>query len=89
MNIATLLPGSHTDGPPAGAGRRRLDGADWRRDGRPAPFLGGDELADELGIEPGPELGKVIKELEAARYAGEIESAGEAVSHARGFLAEQ
>ena len=62
---------------------------DWRRDGRPAPFLGGDELADELGIEPGPELGKVIKELEAARYAGEIESAGEAVSHARGFLAEQ
>ncbi|MGN6202708.1 MAG: HD domain-containing protein, partial [Solirubrobacterales bacterium] len=32
---------------------------DWRRDGPPAPLLRGDELAAEVGIEPGPELGEL------------------------------
>jgi len=45
---------------------------DWRREGPPQPLLRGDEVAAELGIEPGPELGSALAELEAAQYAGEI-----------------
>jgi len=56
---------------------------DWRRDGPPAPLLGGDELAAELGIPEGPELGELLAELEAAQYAGEVGSRGDAVEHAR------
>jgi hypothetical protein len=56
---------------------------DWRRDGPPAPLLRGDELAAELGIEEGPELGELLAELEAAQYAGEVATRGEAVERAR------
>jgi putative nucleotidyltransferase with HDIG domain len=56
---------------------------DWRRDGPPAPLLRGDELAAELGIEPGPELGELIAELEAAQYAGEVSTRAQAVERAR------
>jgi putative nucleotidyltransferase with HDIG domain len=56
---------------------------DWRRDGPPAPLLRGDELAAELGIEPGPELGSLLSELEAARYAGEVHDRAGALEHAR------
>lgn len=59
---------------------------DWDRNGPPAQFLPGNELAEALGIEPGPELGNLMKELAAARFAGEIEDATEAVEHARAFL---
>ena len=41
------------------------------------------ELAREAGIEPGPELGRVLEELQEAVYAGEIESREEAVALAR------
>ena len=60
---------------------------DWRREGPPRPLLGGDELADELGIEPGPLLGEIIDELEAAQYAGEVSSREDAVHHGREELA--
>jgi poly(A) polymerase len=56
---------------------------DWRRDGPPAPLLRGDELASELGIEPGPELGGLLSELEAAQYAGEVRDRAGALEHAR------
>jgi poly(A) polymerase len=56
---------------------------DWRRDGPPAPLLRGDELAAELGIEPGPQLGELMSELEAAQYAGEVGDRSAAVKHAR------
>jgi putative nucleotidyltransferase with HDIG domain len=56
---------------------------DWRRDGPPAPFLRGDELAAELGIEEGPGLGAILAELEAAQYAGEVSTRAEAVEFAR------
>ena len=62
------------------------DGLEWRRTGPPAPFLPGNELAAELDIEPGPDLGRVIDALAEARYAGEIDSASEAVEFARRFL---
>lgn len=56
---------------------------DWRRDGPPAPLLRGDQLAAELGIEAGPELGELLAELEAAQYAGEVTNRAEAVERAR------
>ena len=59
---------------------------DWHRDGPPAPPLRGDELARALGIEPGPRLGEVLAELEAATYAGEVSDREGAVEHARNWL---
>jgi poly(A) polymerase len=56
---------------------------DWRRDGPPQPLLRGDELAAELGLEQGPELGELLAELEAAQYAGEVLTRAEAIAHAR------
>jgi poly(A) polymerase len=56
---------------------------DWHRDGPPQPPLSGDELAAELGIEPGPKLGRLLEELRAATYAGEISTRAEAVDLAR------
>ncbi|HMB55422.1 MAG TPA: HDIG domain-containing protein [Thermoanaerobaculia bacterium] len=56
---------------------------DWRREGPPRPLLRGDELAAELGVEEGPELGDLLAELEAAQYAGEIETREAALERAR------
>jgi putative nucleotidyltransferase with HDIG domain len=56
---------------------------DWHRDGPPAPLLRGGELAAELGIAPGPELGDLLAELEAAQYAGEVSTREEALERAR------
>jgi putative nucleotidyltransferase with HDIG domain len=59
---------------------------DWRRTGPPRPLLRGDELAAKLGIEAGPELGRVVAELEAAQYAGEVGDRDAAIEHARNWL---
>jgi putative nucleotidyltransferase with HDIG domain len=56
---------------------------EWRRTGPPKLPIRGDELAREAGIEPGPELGRVIEELREAAYAGEIEAKGDAIELAR------
>lgn len=56
---------------------------DWRRDGPPKPLLRGDELAAELDLAAGPEVGELLAELEAAQYAGEISTRAEAVERAR------
>jgi poly(A) polymerase len=56
---------------------------DWHRQGPPEPLLRGDELAAELGIAPGPELGDLLAEIEAAQYAGEVGTREEAVDRAR------
>ena len=56
---------------------------DWRRDGPPRPLLRGDELAAEMGIDEGPELGTLLAELEGAQYAGEVRTREEAIEHAR------
>jgi poly(A) polymerase len=58
-------------------------GLDWRREGPPRPLLRGDEVAAELGIEPGPELGSAMAELEAAQYAGEVTDRAGAIAHLR------
>jgi poly(A) polymerase len=54
-------------------------GLDWRRQGPPAPLLRGDEMAAQLGISAGPEVGELLAELEAAQYAGEVTTADEAL----------
>lgn len=56
---------------------------EWRRQGPPRAPLRGDELAAELGIDPGPDLGRLLAELEEASYAGEVTSADQAVEYAR------
>jgi poly(A) polymerase len=56
---------------------------DWHRQGPPEPLLRGDELAAELGIAPGPELGDLLAEIEAAQYAGEVSTREEALERAR------
>jgi len=59
------------------------DALDWRRDGPPAPLLRGDELAAELGMPEGPEVGELLAELEAAQYAGEVTTREQALERAR------
>jgi len=58
-------------------------GLDWRREGPPEPLLRGDEVAAELGIQPSPELGSALAELEAAQYAGEVTDRAGAIEHLR------
>ena len=63
-------------------------GLEWHSTGPPELPLAGDLLASELGIEPGPELGRVIEELREDVYAGDVGSASDAVElgmkHLRG-----
>jgi poly(A) polymerase len=58
----------------------------WRRN-PPRPPLRGDELAGLLGLRPGPELGRVLGELEEASFAGEIAGREDAIAYARERLA--
>jgi putative nucleotidyltransferase with HDIG domain len=60
---------------------------DWHEQAQPAPLVRGDELAGQLGIAPGPELGRVLEEIAQARFAGEISTPEQAVAHARATLA--
>ena len=56
--------------------------------GRAEPLIRGDDLARELGIVPGPQLGELLAQLEEDRYAGEIATREEAIdSRALGGLA--
>jgi poly(A) polymerase len=59
------------------------DALAWHRDGPPRPPVSGDDLARELGIEPGPELGRVLEDLRAETFTGEISSRAEAIERAR------
>ena len=52
----------------------------------PPPLVRGDELARELGIEPGPRLGALLEAIAEARYAGEVATPEEAVALARDLL---
>jgi putative nucleotidyltransferase with HDIG domain len=58
----------------------------WRAGGPPRPLLRGDELAAELGIPAGPEVGRLLAELEAAQFAGEVATRDDAVRRARALL---
>jgi putative nucleotidyltransferase with HDIG domain len=56
---------------------------DWREHGPPRVPIRGDELAGELGIEPGPELGRLLGELEEAAYVGDADTREQAIALAR------
>ena len=55
----------------------------WRRDGPPRPAVRGDELARELGIPVGPEIGALLERLTEAAFTGEARSREEALALAR------
>ncbi|MEP6953399.1 MAG: HD domain-containing protein [Solirubrobacteraceae bacterium] len=67
--------------------RQLLAAALDRRDaGSEAPLVRGDELAAEVGIAPGPQLGVLLAAIAEARYAGEVGTRAEAISLARAAL---
>lgn len=57
-----------------------------RKAPRPVPLVRGDELARELGLRPGPELGALLAQLEEDRFAGAIATREDAVRRARELL---
>jgi poly(A) polymerase len=69
------------------AGEMLGEALQWVAD-PPRPPIRGDEVARELGVSPGPELGRILAELEEASFAEEISSRQEAIELARGLLRE-
>jgi putative nucleotidyltransferase with HDIG domain len=57
----------------------------WEAD-PPRPPLRGDELARALGIRPGPVVGGLLAELQAARFSGEVATPEEAIARARQLI---
>jgi putative nucleotidyltransferase with HDIG domain len=55
---------------------------DWRAH-PPVPPLRGEELMDELQLTPGPEVGKLLRIVEEAAFAGEANTREEALAVAR------
>ncbi|MGH2914057.1 MAG: HD domain-containing protein [Solirubrobacteraceae bacterium] len=62
------------------------EGLHWLAD-PPRPPLRGDELARALEIRPGPLVGGLLAELEAASFSGEVVGREQAIQHARLLLA--
>ena len=58
----------------------------WRSDGPPKPPVRGDELARELGIKRGPELGRLLEAVREAVFAGEVQDRDQAVGYARALV---
>jgi putative nucleotidyltransferase with HDIG domain len=55
----------------------------WRTVGAPRPPVRGDELANALGIEPGPELGALLERLREAVFTGDATTPEQAIELAR------
>lgn len=53
----------------------------------PRPPLRGNELAAALHLRPGPELGRILQQLEEDRFAGDVGTREEALARARQLLA--
>ncbi len=62
------------------------EGLAWIAD-PPRPPVRGDELAHALGIKPGPMVGDLLAELEAASFSGEVATREEAIARARELIA--
>lgn len=50
------------------------------------PLVRGDELIRELGVRPGPTLGRLVAQLAEDQYAGEVTSRADAFARARELL---
>jgi hypothetical protein len=46
----------------------------------------GDELARALGIGPGPEIGRLLDQLQEDSFVGQVETSEQAVERARELL---
>lgn len=55
----------------------------WRSAGPPRPQLRGHDLVRELDLEPGPQIGVLLAQLEEAAYAGEASSREEELALVR------
>jgi poly(A) polymerase len=62
------------------------EGLAWIAD-PPRPPVRGDELAEALGIKPGPVVGDLLAELAAASFSGEVVTREEAIARARELIA--
>jgi putative nucleotidyltransferase with HDIG domain len=61
---------------------------EWRRSGAPVPLLKGDELAEELGIPHGPQLGALIAAITEGQYCGTVASREQAIALANQLIAD-
>ncbi len=52
----------------------------WRAEGRRTPLVRGDKLAAALELEDGPEVGRLLAEIDEARFAGEVSTGDEALA---------
>jgi len=59
---------------------------EWRAAGRRTPLVRGTDLAQALGIDPGPRLGELLGAIDEAAYAGEVSTRDDAVELARELL---
>jgi poly(A) polymerase len=57
----------------------------WAAD-PPRPPVRGDDLARALGMAPGPAIGRLLRQLEEASFAGEVTSREEAIERARELI---
>jgi poly(A) polymerase len=67
------------------AGQMLGEALTWAVEPPRAP-LRGDELVRELGLAPGPEIGRILAELKLAAFSGEIRSRDEALERARALV---
>ncbi|MDP8967261.1 MAG: HD domain-containing protein, partial [Actinomycetota bacterium] len=58
----------------------------WRAQGRRPPLVRGGELAAALELHNGPELGRLLGEIDEARFAGDVTTPEEAVAFAARLL---
>jgi putative nucleotidyltransferase with HDIG domain len=61
------------------------DALRWREQGPPAPLLRGDELADALGVAPGPRIGELLARLAEAQFAGRVRTREQALAFLQGI----
>jgi tRNA nucleotidyltransferase/poly(A) polymerase len=52
----------------------------------PPPLLSGNDLQQELSLEPGPRLGQIVRQLREEQAAGEVRSQAEALEFARHMM---
>ncbi len=59
----------------------------WQLHGRPPALVRGDQLADVLGIEPGPLLGELLAAIAQEAFAGDLRTPADAIAFAASRIA--